>query len=116
MAAGKHDLLIERGTSTILSFVYKDPNKNPISLAGYTARMQIRDHLEAPDPPLAEYTTGNGKIVLEAGAETGRVDIEDDTTSYTFRKGIYDLELVDAGGKVDRVLQGKVKVDWDVTR
>lgn len=118
-SATKIDLTILRGVAEILDFIYLDDAGAAVDLTGYSAQMQIRAYREATGDPLAEYTSGGGEITLNAGAVTGRVLVEADTTAYAFSRGVYDLKLFPPGAAAHeglRVRQGKVRVDWDVTR
>jgi len=81
--------------------------------------MMIRDHREAEDPPLQEYSTTLGTITIQPSGSTGVVSVDDDTSLYEWRKGWYDIELYPPdGGAIYavRLLQGQVVLDWDVTR
>lgn len=65
----------------------------PVNLAIFSsAAMQIRD--AQTNVLLADLTTGNGKIVLDNVLKRIVLNIPDtETETYTWKKGIYDLEL-----------------------
>ena len=42
MAAGRYSFVIEQGATTDFEVIYNDSDCNPIDLAGYEARMSIR--------------------------------------------------------------------------
>jgi len=103
----------------------------PYDLAGCTARMQIRKRLG--DPVLVTATSassgeGAERIKLEPDRidePTGRIEItltDEDTNKLDLKAAVYDLEiewLAKAGElrpHVDRLLQGSVTVDLNVTR
>lgn len=116
MPAGKLDLLIEQGATFKQSLIVNDGSGAPLNLTGFTARMQIRASVEAADS-LIELTTENSRITLTPAQ--GRVDLlisATDTAGLTFESAVYDLEIVNAGGEVTRLVQGKVKLSREVTR
>lgn len=88
----------------------------PVSLVGCTARMQVREKLDAP-AVLLELTTENGRIVL--GGLAGTVTLvltAAETEALTWRSGVYDLEIEFPSGDVRRLLAGTVRVVPEVTR
>ena len=91
----------------------------PVDLAGYTARMKIKDKVggtvlastEAGDSPLnvLDIATDNmAKTITLTIAATA-------TDDFTWTKGVYDLEMVSAGGVVTTIMAGKVTVAKEVT-
>jgi len=120
MAAVEKDLLIEQGATFRHTFFRRDADKVAISLAGYEARMQIRESIDS-DTVLEEFTTANGRITIEAGSETGRIDLyvgATDTEAMVWVSGVYDLELVETADpeNVIRIVKGGFTVDPEVTR
>lgn len=90
----------------------------PVSLAGFTARMQMRSTVDS-STILASLTTTGGEIVLDDTNHTITITIPaSDTAAYDFASGVYDLEL--ASGAVEpvvtRLLEGNVTVVSEVTR
>lgn len=91
----------------------------PVDLAGYTARMKIKDKIggtllastEVGDAPLNILSIAidnAGKTITLSIAATATDDI-------TWTKGVYDIEMVSAGGVVTTILSGKVTVTKEVT-
>lgn len=120
MAAGTYDFVddaaIERGATLDRPLVWKDGAGLPMVLTGYTARMQVRQSVSAP-AILLELTTENGGIVITAA--TGTITLTQtpaQTAAYTWRRGVYDLELVSPLGAVTRLLQGDIESIPEVTR
>ena len=114
--AAKYKITIYQGETFSKVFTWKtgDP-KNPVDLTGYTARMQIRKKYGSATT-LLSLTTENGGIVL--GGVTGTITLfisATDASSIDWTSGVYDLELVSAGGIVKRLLQGTIKVSPEVT-
>jgi hypothetical protein len=88
----------------------------PMDLSGYTARMSIKDR--AGGTELMSLTTENGRIEVDNTAKVINLIISaDDTADITWKKGVYDLELVapGAGGVVTMLLYGKATVSAEVT-
>lgn len=116
MPASEYDLSIEQGATYQIAFTYKDDAGVAQDLTDYTARMQVRASVSAPDV-LLELTTENGRIAI-SGAE-GRIDLvltAAITTGITWSRGVYDLEIVSPAGEVRRLLRGRVTVSREVTR
>lgn len=116
MAAASYDILIEQGATYQQTFAWKDSDGVAIDITGYTARMQVRRSRSA-ETVLLEATTTNGYIVLGDALGTIAVTIPASITQdVTASRGVYDLELVSAGGIVTRLLEGSVEISKEVTR
>ena len=88
----------------------------PVSLSGYTARMQIRPTAEDTATPLVSLVSPTD-IVLDDTTKTISITIAASVTAaYTFLSGVYDLELVSAGSVVTKLLSGNVTVEAEVTK
>ena len=91
----------------------------PVDLTGYTARMKIKDKvggtvlastdaLDAPKNVLA--------IAIDNATKTITLSIPATATDdFTWKTGVYDLEMVSASGVVTAILSGKVSVTKEVT-
>ena len=91
----------------------------PVSLTGYTGRLQIKDKVggtvlastEAGDTPLnflsVALDTANSTITITISATA--------TAGLTWTKGVYELEMVSPTGVVTAILSGKVTVAKEVT-
>lgn len=116
MSAAILDFEVEQGATFEHQLTWLDRDGNPVPLDGYTARMQVREKITSEEV-LVELTTENGMITL--GGQDGTIDIEipdEVTETFTWKKGVYDLELESPAGKVTRLVKGKVTVDPEVTR
>ena len=86
----------------------------PSDLAGHTARMTIRDKVGGAE--LFSLTTENARIVLDAGAKTIRLTVSaTDTAALTWKKGVFDLEMVGPTGVVTELTSGTVTVTKEIT-
>jgi hypothetical protein len=116
MQPAPYDIEIIQGQTFSRALVWKDGDGEPIDLTGYAARMQIRRSKASPDV-LFELTTGNGRIAIDGAA--GKVTLTitaDESAAFTWRRGVYDLELEASDGVVRRLLEGAVEVNREVTR
>jgi hypothetical protein len=113
MPAAKLNLTVEQGATFSKRLVWKDKNRRPINITGWTARMQIRKIVADPNLIL-ELSTANGRIVFTA-AGTIELRLTAQETS-TLQAGVYDLEMVAPDGSVTRLVEGKVVVSPEVTR
>lgn len=91
----------------------------PVDLTGYTPRMKIKGKVggtvlastEAGDSPLNVLT-----IAIDAASHTITLLIAATATDdFTWKSGVYDLEMVSADGVVTAILTGKVTVSKEVT-
>lgn len=87
----------------------------PASLAGFTARMSIKDKVGGT--LLFSLTTENSRIALDNTGKTITLTIDAaDTEAITaWTKGVYDLEMVSGSGVVTLVMSGKVTVSKEIT-
>jgi len=120
MRATTFDFEIEQGAKLVKRFQFNDADGTPVPLTGFSGRMQLREAVEETTV-LLEMTTANGKIIFETGGDVGRIDwlvgaVE--TEGFTFVAAVYDFEIFEDADldNVTRLLEGKVKVDPEVTR
>lgn len=99
--------------STYTSGGYVQYN-TPVDMTGYDARMTIKDKVGGT--VLLAMTVANSMIVLDNTAKTITLTIPAATTEgFTWNTGVYDLEMVSAGGVVTRLLYGSVCLVKEVT-
>lgn len=121
MIAGTYNILCEQGTTfgRVLELQTPDPDDpnvfDPYDLTGHTARMQVRRTIDS-STPMITLTTENGGITLMG--EEGKIIISmtDEQTAALTSSGVYDLEIIDGGGAVSRVVQGTFTLSLEVTR
>lgn len=117
MALGnRFDIEINQGATFELTVTWKDSAGTAINLTGYSARMQVRETYSSSST-IVSLTNGSG-ITLGGAAGTIAILISATTTAALTApfSGVYDLELVSAGGVVTRLLQGAATVTPEVTR
>lgn len=113
MAAGRYDIYIEKGTTFRRVFTLREDDDSLFDLAGYSARLQVRERATDPDT-LADWT---GQLTLDEETSTITLALTDDeTAALDFDRGLYDLEIESAGGETTRLLEGAVTCSAEVTR
>lgn len=116
ISPGKYSFTLYQGATFSRILTWKDANEDAINLTGYTARLQMRESVDA-DAPFATLTTENGGITLGGAAGTIMLGLSAaDSEDIEALSGVYDLELVSAGGVVTRLLEGEVTISREVTR
>lgn len=119
MSAANYNFTIEKGTSFVIAFEYKDDNNNPINLTNWCARLRwIED--QPSDPIIRNFVsdTRNNEYEFTITPNDGRVTLKipaSQTLSYTFNSARYDFELQEpndlysgGGKKVFRILEGSI--------
>ena len=111
------NLTIYQGATFQRTWSITKEDGTPYSMASWTARMQIRSKKKDTEF-LIELTTENDGIVLEntVDASTITLYISPTNTAALTSGGVYDLELVDTGGDVVRIMEGSVTLSTEVTR
>ena len=110
--SAKYNLICEQATTFNFQFQIKN-DTTPWDLTNYTATMTVRPFVGASTTTVVA-TTSNGEITL--GAQ-GRVTVTLDasiTGAITAGRYVYDLVL-DSGGVITRILEGKFVVTGAVT-
>ncbi len=113
--AGSYNFTIYQGATFSRVLTWRDSSNALVNLTGYTARMMIRETIDATSAFIT-LTTENGGITLGGSAGTITLAISATATAaITQSSGVYDLELV-SGSTVTRLLAGSVNIDKEVTR
>ena len=113
--AGTYNITADQGATFSRVLTWKDSDGDPVNLAGYSARMQVRSIVSSASPVLS-LTTENGQITL--GGALGTITLlvpasaMDDVPGGSYA---YDLELV-SGSTVTRLVMGSFTVRAEVTR
>ena len=110
--SAKYNLICDQATTFNFQFQIKNDN-TPWDLTNYTATMTVRPFVGANTTTVVA-STANGRIALQA---QGRVVVELDaetTGNIPAGRYVYDLVL-DSGGVITRILEGKFVVTGAVT-
>jgi hypothetical protein len=129
MSAGKYSFVIEQGATLSFELQYRDGNNTPISLSGYSGRMQIRPTVDSsevyltlssslnPDGTGLNFSGSNGAIPPASGSIG--VYISSTTSSLlSFNQAVYDLEIYSNATPpvVTRLIEGNIRLSKEVTR
>jgi len=90
-------------------------NNTPINLAGYTAKLEIRNK---PGGNVLYHTssTANGEITLDEQNGIFKIEIPAVATeAFNFKVAHYDFEAY-SGSRVYRIAQGSVELNKEVTK
>lgn len=87
----------------------------PVSLAGMTAIMQLREKVTSTTI-IDELTTENGGIIIDDTLKTITITIPASaTTLYTFKSAVYSMELI-SGDTVIPLISGNITLGVEITR
>jgi hypothetical protein len=117
MAAGKHNFICEQGATWSRTITVTDADDDARDLSDYTARMMVRPHITS-DTVLVSLRTGGHGIVITG--PTGVITLTltaAQTAALSWTRGsVYDLELIDENGAVERLLEGDFEIVPEVTK
>lgn len=119
MLAGTHHFACDQGSTwTRTVSVYGPASVGAsvgasVSLAGYTARMQVRRDHDEPNY-YVELTTENDRISISGNTIT--LSLAASATAAMSRGGVYDLEILQGGTTPYRLLEGEFRLNPEVTR
>ncbi len=115
----KYNIIILKNATFSQEFIYEEENGDPIDLTGCTARVQMRETIESPDPFITidtEHTGTDGYITLGGVDGTIILTINDVTTeNISVDRGVYDLLLIFADLSSKRLVEGSVIIKPGVT-
>jgi hypothetical protein len=123
MIAGIYNLFIEQGATftRLIEIEYPDPDDVtvmlPYDLSGFSASMQIRRTIDSSTAQIL-LTSDNGRIEIQPnGSENSmRLYLTPEETSTLTSDGVYDIEIEDGSGDIQRILRGSVTLSLEVTR
>lgn len=112
-----YDILVDQGATLLRSLGLKSSAKAVVTLAGYTAVMQIRETISSATTVLL-LTTSNGGLEINASAGTVLIIATPaQTAALAAGKYVYDLELTETEtGIVTKIIQGNLVVRAEVTK
>lgn len=114
MSAGQYNFICEQGATFARTMSVLDSSNNPRNFSGYTGRMQVRRRISDVDV-LVELTTENGRMTLGSDGVINLILTATETSAIT-DEGVYDIELEDSAGVVERLLEGSFFLTKEVTR
>ena len=131
MIAGEYNITMEQGSTfaRLISIEQPDLATDPTgqtfmnySLAGHTARMQIRRTIDSA-APMISLTTENGRLTINPNIVANSANNNEiamlisaaDTATLT-TSGVYDLEIINVNGVVSKIIRGNVTLISEVTR
>jgi hypothetical protein len=87
----------------------------PVDLSGYSAIAQVREVPDFDSPVLHEWSTTAGNAELSTQDSTVSLKVTD-SEDWTWRRGYFDLHVIDFAGRSKIVDRGPVVVVPGVTR
>jgi hypothetical protein len=114
MAAGEYSFTIECGTDWSLVLTHKDSSGSAIDNTGYSANMDIRS--AAGGSLIENLSSTGGEITL--GGTNGRITLaltDTATGAITAGRYVYDLELTNDSGSIERLIEGNVTFKAQIT-
>ena len=116
MTAATYNITCEQGSTFVKTLTITDNATPPVArnLSTYSGRMQVRPDIES-STKLLDLTSSSGDITLNSSGVVVVTVSATDTAALT-QGGIYDLEIEDASGVVERVVEGTFTLDKEVTR
>lgn len=123
MISGIYNIFIEQGAtfSRLVEIEYPNPSDVtvmlPYDLTSHSASMQIRRTVDSSTAQIT-LTNANGRIEMQPNGQENAMLIKltpQETTTLT-SDGVYDLEIQDGAGDVQRILRGSVTLSLQVTR
>ncbi len=111
---GSLNFTIYQGAIFNENMVWRNEDNSPVNLTGYTAKMTGRT-VKNTTTSFFTLTTENGGITLGGIAGTIALLIDADDTAALYQNGVYDLDMIDAAGVPNRLLQGTITLNQRVT-
>lgn len=118
--AARSSIKIDCGSTWRQTLIWKDAAGARISLAGFTAKMQIRPNYG--ETVIVELNTTNSRILLEQqsvdGSSVGVIQLyltDEATAAIEPTEGVYDLLVISAGGEATRLVEGNATFRAAVT-
>ena len=115
MSAGKLDITYECGMRQAVRTEFEDGSGGPISLLGYTGKMQIREYNDYVGSPIVSLDSNTGGLTIGTNAGANNVDINlpDNIPAGSYT---YDLFLEYGGSPTIKYLYGAFNAVQNVTQ
>jgi hypothetical protein len=120
MPAAEYNFTIEKGTSFVIAFEYKDDNQIPINMTNWCARIRWIEDQSSPIIRTFSTNTRNSDYELTIDPLLGKVILKLSavfTAALDFGTAKYDFELQEpndlyssGGKKIFRILQGSISL------
>jgi hypothetical protein len=116
MTAATYNITCEQGSTFVQTLTITSNATPPVArdLSTYSGRMQVRPDTESTTK-LLDLTSSGGDITLNSSGVVV-VTVSATNTAALTQGGVYDLEIEDASGTVERVIQGTFTLNKEVTR
>jgi hypothetical protein len=114
MSAGSYDFTCEQGATFARTLTITDSLGSPRDLSTYTGRMHVRRRISDVDT-IVELTTSNGRMTMNSSGQISLL-LNATATAALTDGGVYDLEIEDSSGNVERVIEGNFILSLEVTR
>jgi hypothetical protein len=114
--AGIHNIIADQGATFTYAFVKKDNYRRVVPLPNYSARMQIRKSITSSTVVL-NFTTENEYITIDDERGAIMITVPSEVMEGVApEKYVYDLEIFNGNGVVERLVMGSFTVRAEVTR
>lgn len=114
MSAGQYNFICEQGATFARTMTVLDSSDAARDFTNYIGRMQVRRRVSDTEV-LVELTTENGRMTLGSDGVINLILSATETSAIT-DEGVYDLEIEDNAGVVERLLEGSFFLTKEVTR
>jgi len=109
--AKNFNLFVDQGTDFSTVIVVGDETGSPRDLTGYTGRAQLRKSFDTQRNTAFEVNINNpleGEVILSLSNQA--------TSNIKYGRYVYDVELLSNANVVERIVQGLIIIDPEVTR
>jgi len=104
----EHNIQIMQGATRTFTLQVLDNNENPVSLSGYSAKLEIRDRPGGTS--LSSLTVGSGLTINSAAGEVVALWTATQTAALNFIKAVYDCYITSGTGTVTFLIRGEVEL------
>lgn len=106
------DIMIKQGDTSSIVLSFKDDFNDPISLVGYTIKMDVKINQDVDEDPVLSKTLTKG---LSVAGHVLTIDFGVETLDLGLDTYFYDI-LFSTAGKNQRWISGKLLIDKSVTK
>ena len=118
MTAATYNMTCEQGTTFSKKLTITDNATPPVArnLSTYSGRMQVRPDVDSSTTLLDLLSTGGSPEITLNASGVIQITVSATATAALSQGGVYDLEIDEASGVVERVIQGTFELSKEVTR